>query len=32
MTTDQIVIAKSGVAADTARVLMEPGTYPKLWK
>lgn len=32
MTTDEIVIAKSGVAADTERVLMEPGTYPKLWK
>lgn len=32
MTTDEIVIAKSGVAADVARVLMEPGTYPKLWK
>lgn len=32
MTTDEIVIAKSGVAADTQRVLMNPGTYPKLWK
>ncbi len=32
MTTEQIVLAKSGVAADTTRVLMEPGTYPKLWK
>ncbi|MCI4371176.1 MAG: RNA-guided pseudouridylation complex pseudouridine synthase subunit Cbf5 [Thermoplasmata archaeon] len=32
MTTDEIVIAKSGVCADTGRVLMEPGTYPKLWK
>lgn len=32
MTTDEIVVAKSGVAADTARVLMEPRTYPKLWK
>src|SRR5437773_121626 len=32
MTTDEIVIAKSGTAADTGRVLMEPGTYPKLWK
>jgi H/ACA ribonucleoprotein complex subunit 4 len=32
MTTDEIVVAKSGVAADTARVLMNPGTYPKLWK
>jgi len=32
MTSDRIVIAKSGVAADTARVLMSPGTYPRLWK
>ncbi len=32
MTTDEIVVAKSGAAADTARVLMDPGTYPKLWK
>jgi tRNA pseudouridine55 synthase len=32
MTTDEIVVAKSGAAADTGRVLMEPGTYPKLWK
>ncbi len=32
MTTDEIVIAKSGVSADTQRVLMDPGTYPKLWK
>ncbi|MGI0148900.1 MAG: RNA-guided pseudouridylation complex pseudouridine synthase subunit Cbf5 [Thermoplasmata archaeon] len=32
LTTDEIVVAKSGVAADTGRVLMEPGTYPKLWK
>lgn len=32
MTSDEIVIAKSGIAADSKRVLMEPGTYPKLWK
>lgn len=32
MTSDEIVIAKSGVVADTVRVLMDPGTYPKLWK
>lgn len=32
MTSDEIVIAKSGVAADVSRVLMNPGTYPKLWK
>ena len=32
MTSDEIVAAKSGVVADTVRVLMDPGTYPKLWK
>lgn len=32
MTSDEIVIAKSGIAADSKRVLMDPGTYPKLWK
>ncbi|OGS49333.1 MAG: tRNA pseudouridine(55) synthase TruB [Euryarchaeota archaeon RBG_16_68_13] len=32
LTTDEIVVAKSGVAADSQRVLMNPGTYPKLWK
>jgi len=32
MTTEEIVIAKSGAAADTGRVLMSPGTYPRLWK
>ncbi len=32
MSSDQIVVAKSGVAADISRVLMDPGTYPKLWK
>ena len=32
MATDEIVVAKSGVAADVARVLMNPGTYPKLWR
>ncbi|HEY7587704.1 MAG TPA: RNA-guided pseudouridylation complex pseudouridine synthase subunit Cbf5 [Thermoplasmata archaeon] len=32
MTSEEIVVAKSGVAADTMRVLMAPGTYPKLWK
>lgn len=32
LTSDEIVVAKSGVAVDTVRVLMEPGTYPKLWK
>lgn len=32
LTTDEVVVAKSGLAADTGRVLMNPGTYPKLWK
>lgn len=32
MTSDEVVVAKSGVAADVSRVLMNPGTYPKLWK
>ena len=32
LTSDEIVIAKSGIAADSKRVLMEPSTYPKLWK
>ena len=32
MTSEEIGIAKSGVAADVARVLMTPGTYPKLWR
>jgi H/ACA ribonucleoprotein complex subunit 4 len=32
MSSEDIVVAKSGVAADTVRVLMAPGTYPKLWR
>ncbi len=32
MTSDEIAVAKSGVAADVSRVLMDPGTYPKLWR
>lgn len=32
MSSEEIVIAKSGVAADVSRVLMNPGTYPKLWR
>ncbi len=32
MTSDEMTVAKSGVAADVSRVLMNPGTYPKLWK
>ena len=32
MTSEEIVVAKSGAAVDVSRVLMNPGTYPKLWK
>lgn len=32
MTTDDVVVLKSGSMADTQRVLMNPGTYPRLWK
>jgi len=32
LTSEEIATAKSGVAADTKRVLMDPGTYPKLWR
>jgi len=32
LTLQQVESAKKGVAADTERVLMEPGTYPKGWK
>ena len=32
MSSDETVAAKSGLVADTTRVLMDPGTYPKLWR
>ncbi len=32
MTMTQVESARKGVVADTERVLMEPGTYPKGWK
>ncbi len=32
LTSEEIVILKSGIAADSKRVLMDPSTYPKLWK
>ena len=32
LTSSQVDSAKKGVVADTKRVLMEPGTYPKGWK
>ena len=32
LTASQVDSAKKGVVADTERVLMEPGTYPKGWR
>jgi len=32
LTPRQVESARKGVVADTERVLMEPGTYPKGWK
>ncbi len=32
MASDEMYKAKSGVAVDVERVLMEPGSYPKLWR
>ncbi len=32
MTSEQAASATSGLAADTKRVLMAEGTYPRLWK
>ncbi|MDA4122080.1 MAG: RNA-guided pseudouridylation complex pseudouridine synthase subunit Cbf5 [Thaumarchaeota archaeon] len=32
MTTDEIVGSKKGIAFPVKRVIMEAGTYPKLWK
>jgi H/ACA ribonucleoprotein complex subunit 4 len=32
MASDEALSESSGLAVDTARVLMSPGTYPKLWK
>jgi H/ACA ribonucleoprotein complex subunit 4 len=32
MTSEQMLSSGSGVAVDLERVLMRPGTYPKLWK
>ncbi len=32
MTSDKALSESSGLAVDTSRVLMAPGTYPKLWK
>ena len=32
LTPSQVEAARKGVVADTERVLMEPGTYPKGWR
>ena len=32
MSSEQIMASKQGVAIDTDRVLMSPGTYPSMWK
>lgn len=32
LSTEQILEAKKGLAAEVKRVIMPPGTYPKLWK
>ncbi len=32
MTSEDALSESSGLAVDTSRVLMAPGTYPKLWK
>lgn len=32
MNSEAMLSAKSGVAVDVERVLMEPGSYPKLWR
>jgi H/ACA ribonucleoprotein complex subunit 4 len=31
MTSENIFDLKEGITAKTERVLMSPGTYPKLW-
>ncbi len=32
MASDKALSESRGLAVDTARVLMSPGTYPRLWK
>jgi H/ACA ribonucleoprotein complex subunit 4 len=32
MTTEQMASSQKGLASTTERVVMKPGTYPKLWK
>ncbi len=32
MSTEKVMVADSGIAVDTTRVLMEPGHYPRMWK
>jgi H/ACA ribonucleoprotein complex subunit 4 len=32
MTTDEVLATKKGIAFPVKRVIMDQGTYPKLWK
>jgi H/ACA ribonucleoprotein complex subunit 4 len=32
MSSEQIMASKQGVAVDTDRVFMSPGTYPRMWR
>jgi len=32
MTTEEVTTSKKGIAFPVKRVIMESGTYPKLWK
>jgi H/ACA ribonucleoprotein complex subunit 4 len=32
MDTKAMLIEDSGIAINTKRVIMKPGTYPKMWK
>lgn len=32
MSSEKLMLAKSGVAVNTTRVLMDPGHYPRMWR
>lgn len=32
MSTDRVLSARSGVAVETTRVIMDPGHYPRMWR
>ncbi|MEM4650096.1 MAG: PUA domain-containing protein, partial [Candidatus Bathyarchaeia archaeon] len=32
LSTEQILELNKGIAVETKRVIMRPGTYPKLWR